>query len=338
MRNLTKKLLIPLAGCLLLAVNTVSEAADFAFNWTRQTSPFFSFGYLNCNRGDGSSNCGLGFGSDPDKTPFLQEEVSIGGVNYFHLIIGATDSAGNPINPTTANESTIPFAQEIFIQIQSGTDCNATACSFSGGDIQSGFGGGGSGDDPLRSNVAFTGNATGFPTRMGMKQVINESDMAQTFLKDSLALKPKITQTITTADMTASFDLDMSNSNYSTNTTPGLITNTVTLIGANAGIQGNFDATATTTNFTTANAQTPNITGGRYTYVAGAGWNGSTTTFTPGTYTYVDNGSANLTTLDWNAFRTPTDNVMRFGTTPGTRLRGGSNCKSGGATTPPVGC
>lgn len=344
MRNLTKhlltakinRLLMPLAGGLLLTCSLSSLAADFSFNWGRiTTGTGGGNAYINCNRGETESRCNVGSRDDPSHTPFLQEEVTIGGVNYFHLIIGSTDSAGNPINPTTANESTIPFAQEVFIQVQAGTNCNLTACSYSGGDIQSGFASTGNGWDPLRTDSVFTGDATGIATRSGMKLVINEADMKQIFLKDSLSLKPKITQTITAADLTANFILDMSNSNYSTNTTAGLMTNSVTLIGANAGIQGNFDANSTATNFTTANAQTLNITGGRYTYAPGSGWNGTTTVFTPGTYTYVDNGSANLTTVDWNTFRDPMDNVMIFGTTTDTRLRAGEICK---ATPKPAGC
>lgn len=159
------------------------------------------------------------------------------------------------------------------------------------------------------------------------------------FLKDTLSLKPKITQNIFDGGVSAQFVLDMGNSDYTVNTTPGLMTNKLTLLGTDAP-QGNFDATAPTQTFNIANAPTPHITGGLYTYTAGTGWSGSgaTATYDKGSYTYAESGSVNLTTLDWNSFRDPADNLMDFGGTLAERKRGGNICKGGTATTPPAGC
>ena len=349
MRTLTKQLLYTLSTWLLLTASLqVAWAAPPVLNWTRQGSGGGE-AFLDCNRsGSTNSNCGShtsGFGGvDEDVAPFLQETALFDGITYFHVIVGTRGE------PTVGNGNS--FAQEVYIQVQSGTDCDGSngsaPCSQSGGRRGSAancffscdyVATSGLGWDPLRADSTFTGNGSANPNAVIMKQVINDpaNGLTQVFLKDSLSLKPKITQTVSDSGMTSQFVLDMSNSNYSTSATAGLMTNTVTLVGANAGIQGNFDAASTGTTFTTANAQTVNVTGGRYTYAAGTGWSGSgsTATYAAGSYTYVDSGSVNLTTLDWNSFRDPADNLMNFSSGGlGSRKRGGNVCKNGTATTP----
>ena len=269
-----------------------------------------------------------------------------GGVAYFHLIIGLS--------------GTDAFAQEVYIRQQPGTDCGfgftGVLCSWSAGLLGDSGGGGttlqttsGNGWDPLRTDKNFTGNDSGDPTKMIMRQVINDTanGLTQEFLKTFYAFKPKISQTVSDANFTATFIQDMGNSDYLASTTAdnnnrGIITNKVTLIGADAGIQGNFDNTAAKFTFDTANGTGSNAnqvnTGGRYTFLPGTGWNATSTIFTEGTYTYNEGEVVDISTLDWNAFRNPADNVMIFGTTPGTRKRGGNICKGGGATTPTAGC
>lgn len=250
--------------------------------------------FPDCNRtGTTNSSCEshatnpfFGALNDEDDSPFLQETVVRDGITYFHLIVGTRGE------PTVGDSNT--FAQEVYIQVQSGTDCDLT---------------------------------NGNDTANGLTQV---------FLKNTLTQKPKITQNVSDSGISTQFVLDMSNSNYTTNATAGLMTNTVTLVGANAGIQGNFDAAGTGTNFTTANAQTLNVTGGRFIYNPGTGWSGSgsTATYNAGSYAYVDNGGVNLTTLDWNSFRDPADNLMNFGGSLVQRKRSGNICKNGSASGP----
>jgi hypothetical protein len=339
--NTQKFLLTTLAAWLFVTLGTKDTHAEFVLNWTPLVTPSSGGmgdggqGYINCNRRGTSYNCGqgggMGGGNDPDKTPFLQEIVSEGGINYFHVITG--------LNGTSS------FAQEVFIRIQGGTDCINTDCSYSGGargNSGSGMDGftsatSGNGWDPLRSDRVFTGNGTGDPTKMIMRQVVNDAanGLTQELLKDKYALKPKITQNITSTDLSAQFILDMSNSDYlastaADNNKAGLMTNKLTFTGASANLQGNFDANATINSFDTSNAQTLRITGGNYTYTAGTGWSGST--FNAGSYTYAENGSVNTTSLDWNTFRDPTDNLMNFGSTSSPnwqqRARGGDICKN----------
>lgn len=333
MNRLSKKTFVVLNFCLLLLVAGTEEvwATHFGLNWTKASSRINEESYLECNRGGGNNNCDrdeVSPGTDPDRTPFLQEALTDpNGRTYFHLIIGL---------PTDA------FAQEVYIERQACFNNNENIpCSRSGGAQFSGSNGqSGGGWDPLRQN--FGGAGTGDPTKMIVRQILKTPEMTQEFLKASFSQKARIAQNITTTDLSTEFVLDMSNSDYlasttADNNTPGIMTNKVTLIGPNAGIFGNFDATSTSESFVTANALTPHITAGLFTFTAGAGWT-SKTNFDPGSYSYAENGSASMTGVDWQAFRNPADNIFNFNGTPGTRLKGGNICKTGNATTPPVGC
>lgn len=359
MTTLARNLLLSLGKSLLAAVAISAHAAPpFALNWDAPTTGFNSNAEFRCNMG---SDAGGGFFgspcnttpngsfsniSDPDKTPILQQLVTgADGKVYYHMIIGSVDSSGNPIVPTTANQSTIPWAQEVYIQRQGGSNCVAENCSYSGGDIQGFSTNGGNGHDPLKNNMtsASTGNRSGFPTRAIIREVLNDGQISQEFLKSDLNIKPKITQTITskdtggTIDMTAQFQIDMSNSTYSDNTKAGLITNKVTLTGPNAKILGNFDTNGADNSFVTANAQTgkTNVTGGRYIFVEGTA--GDSDTFGQGTYTYITGDDA-VSTLDWDAFRNNAENPLRYGTTVVTRQRSGNMCKGSTSGSVPAGC
>lgn len=339
-----------------MAISTPALAVEpFVLNWQQQKGSLNGIADFSCNRGGDTggqfgSPCATAVSfsnvSDPDKTPFLQELVTgADGKTYFHIIIGSVDSSGNPIVPSAANQATIPFAQEVYIQQQSGSNCVAINCSFSGGSINGFSSGGGNGYDPLKNDMSSgsTGNRSGFPTRVIMKDILNDGQISQVFLKDKLAQKPIITQTITSKDtggtvnMTAEFAVDMSNSAYNDNTKAGLITNKVTFAGPNAKILGNFDTNGPDNSFVTANAQAgkTNVTGGRYTFVDGSA--GPSDTFGQGTYTYITGDDA-VITLDWNAFRNRAENPLTYGTSTTTRARSGDICKSGSIGSVPTGC
>ncbi len=382
MRNLTRHLLV--TSLTLLALGITESHAEFLLNWTPSAISINNDGQLSCNRpdranyhcdqggngmgGGGGGMNGFGF-TEPDTTPFLQETVTEAGATYFHLIIGMS--------------STDAFAQEVYIRQQPATDCGfgfmgggTVLCSSSGGlrgdaggnnmggggmggggGGGGGMGGGGGGGantlqttsgngwDPLRPDATFTGNDSGDPTKMIMRQVINDNTngLTQEFLKASYALKPKISQTISDANFTSTFIQDMSNSDYLASTTAdngnrAILTNKVTLIGAYAQVQGNFDNTAAKFTFDTANGTGSKAlqvnTGGGYTFAAGTGWNATSTVFTKGVYTYSNGGGSDISTIDWNSFRNPADNPLTFGAAVGTRKRGGNICKGGTATAP----
>lgn len=300
MKHATKTTLssIGIVSCALLAPAALH--AEFTLNFQRisgsSSSGGFSSGsfgsfsgtpYFNCNRPDESPfNCGLGGGSDPDKTPFLQELVSEGGKTYYHLIIGLPGE---------------PFAQETFIGTGGGSYSWAdsasggqTSCMCSWSNLQ---GMSGNGWDPLRANAqSYTGNATGDPKQTLIRQTISSPEMTHEFLKDKYAFKPKITQDIDTSELTLRFIADMRNSDYSTDSTAGIITNTLTF----------KDPLAAAGNFNSMTDATPgaHVTAGRFKYNAGSSsWSGSS----PPTYSYVEAGF-DAAAVNWASFRDPSQN------------------------------
>lgn len=183
MNTLIKKLFFTLSACLLLAASLqIAGAAPPVLNWTRQGTAGGN-AFMDCNRtgsvagGNCETNGNAGFGqgaTDPDKAPFLQETVVFDGITYFHVIVGTRGE------PTVGDGNT--FAQEVYIQVQSGTDCDPTwataPCSLSGGrrgdngnyQVNSGVGW-----DPLSSDSTFSGNGSGNPKAVIMKQVLNDT-------------------------------------------------------------------------------------------------------------------------------------------------------------------
>ncbi|TPW09949.1 MAG: hypothetical protein FD130_2360, partial [Halothiobacillaceae bacterium] len=154
---------------------------------------------------------GLPIGPDGSgQTPFIDEIVSdpATGLSYHHLLLGSLADG---------------FAQDVYIRTANTYFPNGGVGSASGG-----FNTGG-------SDVFGTGNGTntGNPTSIIMRQLLNDGELAEEFLKDQTDKKPHITQLINAPDITAMFDADMSNSTYSDNTTPGTVINTLTLVDPN---------------------------------------------------------------------------------------------------------
>lgn len=257
--------------------------------------------YFNCNRpGENAANCGLRSGEDPDKTPFLQEVVSFNGRSYYHVIVGLPGQ---------------DFAQEAFIGTGGG--------SFLWGDSGSGGQGScmcswsntrgmsGNGWDPLNSNSSFSGNGTGNPTQVVMRQIVRSAEMQQEFLKDRLAYKPQISQSVTTPDVRTNFVVDMRSIDYASSSTPVDMINTV--IFSDPSLP-EFDIKATAS---TADVE---VAAGRYTYrgnVGGGwggwggwpGWSGGGGSVSSA-YLYEDGAPAPLA-ADWSQFYDPLQNGGR---------------------------
>lgn len=348
MHTSLKSLMATLGIYTLLACGTPAAWAEPPLNWTRQGTAGGQ-AYINCSRGEAESQCGhvdmSGGGNrrDEDKTPFLMETVVVDGKKYIHMIIGIG---------VAGYDGTQPFGQEIFIgnSTGDGKDCGAgfgTACAYSGGNMEVSSGTlesiSGSGWDTLKGDTFVngyqtgSGNGTGFPTQVVMRTVINDGEMRDEFLKERLAFKPKITQTFSDATFTTTFINDLSNSNYSTKTVPGLMTNTLTFVDPT--INGNFDSNATTQTFKTAKAQVSVINGGMYTFVEGAGWTGDNI-WQNGSYSYNDPAvGANIANTDWNLYRNAAENTLDFTAIGGPAVtevkRAGNMCKNWPI---PVGC
>ncbi len=239
---------------------------------------------------------------DPDTTPFYQGQFSVGGRSYWHQIIGDPASG---------------WAMEVYIERQFGN----FFLSYSGGRnsfffqpdylLQSG-----NGWDPLAVDPArdwrYSGNGTGDPNKVIMRQVMGGTWDATTrqwqcdtasfcleFLKGELQRKPTITQQLNQPEhgVTAYFQVDMSNSTYSDDQTPAVITNrlTVTTPGMPA-VSARFDMAV--------DAPDHQATAGRYRYVPGPGWvddNVETWDFQPGTYQYTAD-QFNVLEHDWTTY------------------------------------
>ncbi len=243
--------------------------------------------------------------ADDFESRFLQEIVTIEGVEYYHLTIGDPASG---------------FSQEVYIarspwatRQQSGnrfSDSGGTFCYSVGINIpfdqQEGCSRSSGAFNPLGPNSGFTGNGTGNPSKMVMKQTISTPDagFSQEFLKASLSNKPIITQVSSDATINSLFIMDMSNSDYLTDDTPGIMTNTFDITAPTlTGNMGDFVFTPT---------QGSNITAGRYKFQRTAitvtlenGW----TRVTPSSeYTYYDGTADPVLDVDWAAFRDPNQN------------------------------
>ena len=332
--GIIKKHVLILVGAGSLLTGSVTARAAFDLNFQPHAAPDNSSDvrrYARCNMaGLSDAFCQRADSvADPDKTPFLREFVTIDGVQYVHMIVGSL----------TPDATGSVFAQETYIK----TTGTGSLYSLSGGkpgcDAQPAQCGGGlitwsSGNGQVASNASLgtplagdqhtTGIGTGDPARTVIRQAMKASGMEQEFLKADLLLKPKITQSILSSDglMSSQFALDMSAINYSTNAS-GTMVNKLTLNDTDIPVESRFfDAVAS--------AQSGNITGGRFTFAAGAGWvdnivrssyftpglNGAPPTLVPedniwvydaGSYTY-SNDSANITNIDWQAFRNPLEN------------------------------
>ena len=213
------------------------------------------------------------------------------GISYYHLI------NGDPLDG---------FAQEVFIEI-TGTRCwgrcrPGSASGGSGGTVL--FTGqhlDGNSHDPLDSSGAIvTGNGSGTPDKVIIRQFLNDGDIFQEFLKDTADRKPRITQMSFLPEMDMFFDLDMRNTTYSDDTTAGNFINTLTFQPGEINFPGgmeegaNFSMTRSSAGDVTmqaggkdGQAVNANVTGGRYTYT--------------GAYNYLE-GNFDHTAINWEQF------------------------------------
>lgn len=271
--------------------------AEFSLNFQPNPNVVSSIANQGCNSGGGMMGGGMGMlGPGCGSDYFLQELVEDNGIEYYHVILGDPD----------VDE----FAMEFYMRTG---DC----CWWSGGGMggrgggRGGGGGMGGGDAPYSSSYGdtndrlynawqpleggpdLTGNGTGNPSRVYMRQINNDGQMSQDFTKTTEANKPRITQIIEDGELTSTFDLDMSNGDHNTYSDPVSFINDTTIANI-----GSFDANA--------DAPNANITAGRYTYSpdnpAGAPHGDSY-----GTYTYEQDGY-DVYDTDWLEYCDPNQN------------------------------
>ncbi len=278
-----------------------SAVAQFSFNFGPSGTVVPSVANTSCAGGVGALG-GMGAGGICDGTPFLQQLVTIGGNQYYHVVVG--DGTGT-------------FGIESYIRTAPGPvcwyGCPAARVPLGGGMM------GATGPAPLSSSagtatndsapLASANSGTGRPDRVATRMFVNDAEMSQEFLKATELMKPRITQTVTSAEMTLDFSIDMSNIGYNDMSQAGTVTlrqtinapefppqQTHPVTGDPLPNAGNFDIDALAS---TANRV---ISGGRYTYSPGAGDGGSL-----GAYTYFADGF-DIYNVDWASFCDPLQN------------------------------
>ena len=291
---------VAVSACLCLSVGMQTSRADFALNWA--ADPVNRVGgaqvpFANCNRGEPEVNCfdqsrNVSPLPDPDKTPFLQERVrGTDGNVYYHVVIGLpTSDFSQEIFIRTNNPGTGPVWGNGFIAVE-GSSSGGNFTFAPAGDI---FSSSQLFDNmkPLDADENISGNSTGNPTRVIMRQINRGGDFSQEFLKDNILNKPRITQSITNADLSMQFVADMRNLSYSDSTTSIPLINTINMTGG----AGSFDMAT--------DAQSTHVTAGQFQWLAGSDPNG-----TNGTYQYLE-GGYNPLIEDWKSFRDPAQNPV----------------------------
>ncbi|TPW17834.1 MAG: hypothetical protein FD130_509 [Halothiobacillaceae bacterium] len=310
------------------STNVNPTAFDFSFK-PAPTGERYSFTHVFCNvAGEVNHNCnspnpasgipqGQAFNpgnlSNDFDTPFVQEIVTIDGIEYFHVVVGrASDGFAQEIYLKRSNIAGFSGeGQEGPFSDSGGATClryafnerlaNIIAClNANNGADPLGT------NDPARHDAVFTGNGMGNPSALVMRQIVTDpaGGFSQEFLKNSLDKKPTITQDVALADINSHFVMDMSNSDYNTNSIAGTMINTLNLTFPDLA-DGLGD-------FTFVPGAGTNITGGRYTFkrttVNYTTPLGGGLTLPKSEYTYYDGSIDPVLDVNWSAFRDPAQN------------------------------
>ncbi len=107
------------------------------------------------------------------------------------------------------------------------------------------------------------GNGSADPRKVIVRQVFDDGEMKQEYLKEQYDKKPLITQKVKNSELDMYFEIDMRSLDYvSEQLTPGTVVNKIALLGNSApGETGNFDASEARF------IDKVNVTGGKFIYV-----------------------------------------------------------------------
>ncbi len=238
--------------------------------------------------GGGGMMGGIGPGCGEDY--FIQEIVNDNGTEYYHVIL---------------MDETEDFAQEYYMRV-------GGCCWWTGGGMMGG------GDAPFSSSFGNTvsyspnidydqtinmwlpltsvensGNGTGNPSRIYMRQINNDAEMNQAFVKQFEARKPRITQDISDGGSQLAFDLDMSNGDYTSLTSPSQFINTFT---SNDPFVSDFDMDV--------DAPQTSVSAGRFSYSTGPNDGGS-----GGSFNYESDDGFDLDATNWLSYCDPSQNA-----------------------------
>ena len=157
------------------------------------------------------------------QTPFLKD----GGFELPEIVTDPTN--GRSYYHLTVGSMADGFIQEVYIErgFTGFPNGNLGSASAGAGDAS-----GGNGRDPLDvTHTIVTGNGSGNPNRVIIRQLHSDGESMMEFVKDKYDYKPHITHVVNAPDITLQVDIDMRNSTYNNATTPGIMTNTMSLWG-----------------------------------------------------------------------------------------------------------
>ncbi len=288
----------PLAATGVLAAGLPLNFQPDISGWTTQDTG--SCGYGQCASEKGNS----------DPTPFAETLVTVGGVTYFHTIVGdpAAGFAIESYNRAAARNLTF-----------SNSEIGQSGGSFSpdgGGNLTTVIGNFTGSRTPTTTDVLHndlnsanplgdyrvSGTGGNAPDHTVLRMVMTSAkgDMSMEVSKPFLDKKPKISQTVQDGAMSSVFVVDERALNYHQSGTAAPMTNTLvindpSIPGAGAG------------DFSMAQTQKSVVTAGRFTYTPGAGWNDPTngwdstdSTFGFGTYNYAGGQGFDPLSVDWS--------------------------------------
>ncbi len=346
-------LVLLIAGLWLLTGLNTAHAATFTFNFA-SVSGATTVGKASQSCGRfGNNNCDMESGSNPDgqsstPTDWLNQIVTIGGVKYWHMVVG------DPLDG---------FALEYYVQQGTVNPDYASNADFIDGNFSSNKVGDGAGFIPFDFDQGFStsgGNcwrtigfacrplghnpeiqANGYqnPTKVAMKQLTFDSELTFDFEKSEIAEKPKITQIVANSEITLEFKADMSAGNHSSMgavlptssniADPQVFVNRLIHADGNPPQPPGQDSVLGLYDFDYAHDAVNTVrTAGQYTFTPGLGWSNSRPNITyrsrvadfnswgigngkiydKGTYAYIGGAGLDLNLVKWEEFMDPAQN------------------------------
>lgn len=348
--------LVPAMFCILLTIPSPLLAGTFSFNFASVAgASTVGEASQRCGR-FGSSNCEMEGGSTPDgqagvnATDWLNEIVTIGGVKYWHMVVGdplAGFAQEYYVQQGTINPDYIRGDGNFIAGNQGSNRVGDGAGFIPEGGLDSGFSTSGSSCwqvigfacRPLGHNPTLEANGFQNPTKVAMKLIVYDSELAFDFEKAEIAEKPVITQTVANAEVTLEFKADMSSGNHSAMGSvlptssniadPDVFVNRLIHADGNPPQPPGQDSVAGIYDFDYAHDAVNTVrTAGQYTFTPGMGWSdtrpnvryrdsvatfvswgmGLDRVYNKGTYSYIGGAGVNLNVINWEKFMDPDQN------------------------------
>lgn len=318
-RRILEQILLLGAMGLIGSFFSSALAAGFTTNFQPDASVWTGQNTGYCTYGTCTSHIG-----NTDPTPMGLTVVNIGGVNYFHTLVG-DPATGFAIESYTRAaglnaQNTIDNAGGAFSPDGGGNERSvigttvATDLTFLENSLNM--------SNPLavnnqlgQNNYQVSGTGSMNPNYTVFRMVLTDpaGGMSMEVYKPFLDKKPRISQTVEDGGMTSVFVADERALSYSDSSTPAPVVNNLVINDPGLPTAGAAD-------FEMALAQVPDVTAGRFTYTPGTGWNNPTlgwdvagSTFGQGTYTYVDGQGFNPLTFNWSTVFNYADNAISCG-------------------------